>query len=166
MIYFNGGLVDNKIMSDKHYMSQGKLDELKAELLDRKTTVRRQIAKSLEFAKQLGDLSENFEYHDAKDRQAENEKRIMELEGMIINSELVEKTTGGDVIDIGTTFIAEKGSSEVTYQIVGSNEADPMDGKISNESPIGKAFLGARPGDGVTVDTPSGAIEYTVKSIE
>lgn len=153
-------------MSDAQYMSQSKLEELEAELKERETTVRKEIAKALEHAKQLGDLSENFEYHDAKDRQATNEKRIMELTAIVKGAVIVEKKEGGDKIDIGATFIASKDGKEMTFQVVGSNEADPLEGKISNESPIGKAFLGASPGDSVVVETPAGAVEYSVVEIK
>ena len=148
------------------YMSQEKFDELVREQEERKTTGRKEIAESLEYAKSLGDLSENFEYHDAKDRQAENEKRLMELDGIIKNASIVEQQTGGDIIEIGTSFVAKREEKEYAYQIVGSNEADPMEGKISNESPIGKAFLGAKVGDDVLVDTPSGGVQYSVVSIQ
>lgn len=148
------------------YLSQEKFDELTEELQRRKTTTRREIASQLEHAKQLGDLSENFEYHDAKDRQAENEKRIMELDGLLKTAAIVEASSGGDEIAVGVTFVAEKDGKEITFQIVGSNEANPLDGRISNESPIGSAFLGKRASDVVTVDTPSGAVQYTVKRIQ
>ena len=147
-------------------MSKEKLEELTEELHERKTSGRKQIAESLEYAKSLGDLSENFEYHDAKDRQAVNEKRIMILEGMIKNAVVVEEQSGGDVVDLGVTFVATRDGKEHTYQVVGSNEADPLEGKISNESPIGQAFIGGRVGEDVVVETPSGAIQYTITRIQ
>lgn len=147
-------------------MSQERLDELVEELEHRKTTVRKEVGDALEHAKQLGDLSENFEYHDAKERQAENEKRIAELHAIVMNAQIVKKQQGGTSIEIGATFHAKKGGKEFTFTLVGSNEANPVEGKISNESPIGMAFLGASVGDRVTVDTPSGAVQYTVSGIE
>lgn len=147
-------------------MSQERLDELVEELEHRKTTVRKEVGDALEHAKQLGDLSENFEYHDAKERQAENEKRIAELHAIVMNAQIVKKQQGGTSIEIGATFHAKKEGKEFTFTLVGSNEANPVEGKISNESPIGMAFLGASVGDRVTVDTPSGAVQYTVSGIE
>lgn len=153
-------------MPDTQYMSQERLDELVEELEHRKSVVRKEVGDALEHAKQLGDLSENFEYHDAKERQAENEKRIAELHAIVMNAQIVKKQQGGTSIEIGTTFHARKGEKEFTFTLVGSNEANPVEGKISNESPIGMAFLGASAGDHVIVDTPSGAVEYTVSGIE
>lgn len=146
-------------------MSQEKFDALSEELERRQTTVRREITSSLEFAKQLGDLSENFEYHDAKERQSENEHRIAELETMIRDARIVTTQTGGSRIDIGTTFVAEKNGQLFTFQIVGSHDANPSEGKISNASPIGEAFLGSCVGERVLVDTPGGAVQYIVKEI-
>ncbi|HJN85414.1 transcription elongation factor GreA [Candidatus Uhrbacteria bacterium] len=152
-------------MSDADYMSQEKFEELTEELQHRKTVTRKEVAGQLEYAKSLGDLSENFEYHDAKDRQAANEKRVLELDALLKNAIIVEKQEGGEAINIGATFTATKGGAEMTFQVVGSNEADPIEGRISNESPMGKAFLGAKVGDAVTVETPSGAVQYSVTSI-
>lgn len=156
---------NNKIMSDADYMSKEKFDELTDELLHRQTVTRKEVAEQLEFAKSLGDLSENFEYHDAKDRQAANEKRIFELDALLKNAVIVEGQKGGESINIGTTFTAQRDGNKLTFQIVGSNEADPMSGKISNESPMGRAFIGAKAGVAVNVATPSGAVSYTVLDI-
>ena len=152
-------------MSDAHYMSQSKLDELRAELQERKTAVRKDVAASLEYAKSLGDLSENFEYHDAKDKQSDNEKRIIELEGLIENSVVIEQQSGKGAVGLGVTFAAERGGVETEFQIVGSNEANPLEKKISNESPMGQAFMGAKVGEEVVVQTPSGDVTYRVVSI-
>jgi len=153
-------------MMSVQYMSKEKLSELEEELINRKTVVRKEIASALEFAKQLGDLSENFEYHDAKDKQAENEKRILELIAIIKDAVIVEEKKGGDKIDIGVSFVASKDGKEFNFRIVGSNEADPLSGMISNESPIGRSFLGAREGEEVVVVTPNGEILYKVVSIK
>ena len=152
-------------MSDAHYMSQSKLDELRAELQERKTAVRKDVAASLEYAKSLGDLSENFEYHDAKDKQSDNEKRIIELEGLIENSVVIEQQSGKGAVGLGVTFAAERGGVETEFQIVGSNEANPLEKKISNESPMGQAFMGAKVGEEGVVQTPSGDVTYRVVSI-
>lgn len=147
-------------------MSQTRLDELIEERKMRTAETRKEVALALEYAKSLGDLSENFEYHDAKDRQASNEMRILELESLIKNAVLIEEQQGGSEIDLGVTFIAERGEKMVTLQMVGSNEADPLEGKISNESPMGQAFIGARVGQTVSVQTPAGAVEYLVTQIK
>jgi len=148
------------------YISKEGLQELRDEFEKRKTLVRREIAEQISSAKELGDLSENFEYHDAKERQGLNEARIVQLESMINDAVIVEKTEGGSDIDLGTTFVAESGGEEKTFQVVGSTEADPMAGKISNESPIGQAFIGHKVGEKVEITVPSGAIVYTIKEIK
>lgn len=154
-------------MADGQYMSQEGLQTLKDELEERKTITRRQISEQIGVAKEQGDLSENFEYQDAKDRQAENEKRIGELEVLISQAIVVEKKTGGSDISIGTSFSVETpDGEEKKFSIVGATETDPLQGKISNESPLGKAFLGKSAGDKVDIELPSGTMTYTVKSID
>ncbi len=148
------------------YISQGALDEIKAELVKRKTEFRKRIAEEISDAKELGDLSENFEYQDAKERQGLNEARILQIESMIHDAVVVESSTGGDEIALCCTFVVETNGNERTYSMVGSSEADPMAGKISNESPIGQAFFGKKPGDEVTVQAPSGEILYRILRIE
>lgn len=148
------------------YLSTKGLEKLKAELEDRTKKKRREIAEHISVAKDLGDLSENFEYHEAKEQQALNEARVAQLQQMIHDVVIVEDATGGDDITIGTTFIAEVAGKEKTFTIVGSTEADPMNGKISNESPTGMAFLGRRVGERVEVETQSGTIFYDVKEIK
>ena len=148
------------------YMSQSKLDDLRAELEKRKKITRREIADQISTAKDLGDLSENFEYQDAKEQQGLNEARIIQIGNMITDAVVVEESLGGDEINIGTTFVAKCNGSEKTFTIVGSTEADPMSGKISNESPIGQAFLGRKPGEGVEIEVPSGVMSYTIITIK
>lgn len=154
-------------MADGQYMSQEGLDTLTQELEDRKVNVRKQISEQIAVAKEQGDLSENFEYQDAKDRQAENEQRIGELEVLISRAIVVEKKTGGSDIAIGTTFhVDAPGGEQKTFSIVGPTETDPLQGKISNESPLGKAFLGKSVGDSAEIELPSGTVVYTIKSID
>lgn len=135
------------------------------ELETRKTTTRRDIAEKIGAAKELGDLSENFEYQEAKEEQGSNEVRISELESMIKDSVIVAQQKGGDSITLGTTFVAEVGGMKKTFQLVGSNEASPLEGKISNESPIGQAFIGHGVGDKVSVAVPSGTMVYKIIEI-
>ncbi len=150
---------------DPTFVSAEKLEELKVELAQRQKEERRSIAGKIEQAKELGDLSENFEYHEAKEQQAQNESRIVEVRDMIRNAVIVEKKLGGDTIGIGAKFVAELNGEEKNYELVGSAEADPLAGKISNETPVGKAFLGKAVGDDVEVELPSGKIVYKVTKI-
>lgn len=147
------------------YLSQEKLDELKRELETRKKETRREIAERISQAKELGDLAENFEYHEAKDAQGMNETRIQQLEGMILDAVIVEETSGGNMIQLGVSFEAQSDGASKTFQIVGASEANPLEGKISNESPIGNAFLGAKVGETINVEIPSGTVRYTIKRI-
>lgn len=155
-------------MQNTPYMSQMKYQELQEELRFRTHEQRRAIAEQLTHAKQLGDLSENFEYHDAKDKQSENEKRIQELESTLLSAEIVDDTSGGSSVAIGVGFTARRSEAKTaqSFRIVGSNEANPLEGRISNESPLGRAFLGAKVGESVTVETPAGTQTYTVEAIQ
>ncbi len=148
------------------YVSQEALDQMKAELEERTNLTRKEISEQIGIAKDFGDLSENFEYHDAKEQQGLNEARVRELEAKIQDAVLVTSSTGGDEILLGVTFVAEVLDKKKTFSIVGSTEASPMDGMISNESPIGQAFLGRRVGDTVEVTVPSGVMSYVIISIE
>jgi transcription elongation factor GreA len=148
------------------YISADGLQKLKDELEWRKTTVRREIAEKIGAAMELGDLSENFEYAEAKEEQGTNEVRISNLESMIKDSIIIEQQSGGDTIELGTTFTAEANGMRKTMQIVGSNEAKPLDGKISNESPIGQAFIGHKVGEEVSVAVPSGTMVYQILEIK
>ncbi len=152
-------------MTDVTYVSEEGLQKLREELNERRTTARHEITARIGAAKELGDLSENFEYHVAKDDQALNESRIADLEDMVRNAKIVEKKSGG-TINLGSTFTVKTGGVEKRFQMVGATEADPMSGKISNESPIGLAFIGKEAGDKVEVAVPSGIVEYKITSIE
>lgn len=151
---------------DKFYVSKERLEELQDELNDLIHEGRRRVAERLKRAKEFGDLSENSEYSEAKDEQAAVEKRIIELEDVIKNASIIKKTTGGETVSVGCTFTVQTKGKSSTYHLVGSSESDPAEGKISNESPMGKAFLGHRVGDEVKVMTPKGDITYTISKIE
>lgn len=154
------------MQENNYYISAEALEELKKELQHRKTTVRREIAKDIQTAKEQGDLSENFEYQDAKERQAANEGEIIRLDDRISKAILVEKQSG-DTIKLGSSFTAEDQSgTQRHFEIVGGSEANPMEGKISHESPLGNAFLGANAGDDIAFEAPSGTISYKVISID
>ncbi len=152
-------------MSQVTYVSEEGLQQLKDELAMRKTVNRLEITSRIASAKELGDLSENFEYHVAKDDQAQNESRILDLEDMIRNASVVVKKSGGK-INLGSTFQVKVGGVEKTFQMVGATEADPLAGKISNESPIGVSFVGKEAGDTVEVTVPSGKMSYKILSVE
>lgn len=153
-------------MADKiAYLSQDGLEKIKAELVHLKTVRRRELAERIAAAKALGDLSENAEYHEAKDDLGFVEGRIMEIEDMLKNVSVIDEGATNDIIRIGTSVTVQVGSATKTYKIVGSNEANPMSGLISNESPLGSAFLGARAGETVTVETPAGKMSYKILSV-
>ena len=148
------------------FVTKDGLKKLQTELEERKTTLRQKIAKEIKEAKEQGDLSENAEYAEAKTQQNENEARIAELETIIKNSQVVEKNDGAKGIQIGSSFKVKWNGSEAQFKIVGSNEADPLVFQISNESPMGRAFLGRKKGDEVAVETPAGKVKYKVLAVE
>ncbi len=142
------------------------LKKLQDELEERKTKVRQTIADAIKEAKEQGDLSENAEYSEAKHQQNENETRVAELESMLKDSVVAVKQKSLSSIDIGSRLTVKMKSKELHFEIVGSNEVDPAQGKISNESPLGKEFIGKGKGDKVEVVTPSGTVKYEIISIE
>ncbi|MFA5172908.1 MAG: transcription elongation factor GreA [Candidatus Paceibacterota bacterium] len=150
-----------------YYLSEERIAELQEELKDLTTNKRMEIAEKLKRAKEFGDLSENSEYNEAKDEQARLERRIMEVEDVLKNSELIKKSAKGEAVEIGSTVTVEKNEKEkITYTIVGSQEANPDEGKISNESLVGGALLGKAAGETVRVKTLSGENSYKIISIE
>ncbi len=150
---------------DKQYVTKEKLEELKQELADLKGRKRIEVGERLKRAKELGDLSENSEYFEAREEQAQVETRIGELEDMIKNAEIIEKSSSTSNVSIGSTVEVEKNGQKMKLTIVGSNEAKPEAGFISNESPLGRAFLGKKSGDKVNVSVPKGKVEYLILSI-
>jgi transcription elongation factor GreA len=147
------------------YLTLEKKTLLEEELKTLQTVRRKEIADALEYAKSLGDLSENAEYHQAREDQANCEDRITHIEQILKNAVIMD-TQSGNVIHVGSTVtVTKKGSKEeITYALVGSEEADSVSGKISNESPLGQAILGKKKGDKVTVHAPKGEMEYTIVS--
>lgn len=142
------------------------LKKLQDELEERKTKVRQEIADSIKEAKEQGDLSENAEYSEAKHQQNENDTRIAELEGILKDSIVEAKKKNSSSVGMGSRLTVKMNSKEINFEIVGSNEVDPAQGKISNESPLGKEFIGKGKGDKVEVVTPSGVVKYEIVSIE
>ncbi len=155
-------------MDDQIYLTSEGAARLKIELEQLKVTGRDEIAQRLRSAVQMGDLSENADYHKAKEDQGFLEGRIQELEYLLKNATIIEKNGARpEVADIGTHVTIQEGSEPPeTYHLVGAKEADPRNGRISNESPIGRALLGHRAGDEVVVETPNGKIHLRIITIE
>jgi len=128
------------------------------------TQRRREIAERIEQAKELGDLSENAEYSDAKEDQAFNEGRILELSNLLKNLTVVDPPADGRV-GMGSKLVVETNAGQKEFIIVSFNESDPLNGKISNESPLGRALLNHVAGDKIKVNTPKGYVEYTIISV-
>lgn len=151
----------------KSYVSREKYKELGEELGYLKTTRRKEIAEKLEYAKSLGDLSENAEYHEAREDQAGTEKRILELEEILKHAQVVERHHS-DIVEVGSVVVVKKigGNGDKKYQIVGSEEADTANGKISHLSPLGAALMGKKEGDKTSFQSPAGKVEYTIIEIE
>ena len=149
----------------KQYLTKERLEELKGELVDLKNKRRVEVAERLKQAKEYGDLSENSEYAEAREEQASVESRIAELEDLFKEAVTIEKT-GGDTVAVGSTVTVRRGEKTMAYTVVGSYEAKPEEGRISSESPLGKAFLEHRAGDAVKVETPAGAAIYEILKVE
>ncbi len=152
---------------DQEYLTKERLAELQKELEELKTTKRQEISKKIEDAKKFGDLSENAEYMEAKEAQELNERKIAEMEALIKNAVLIKKTKDTGEVQVGSTIEVQTDSGKKReFSIVGSAEADPASGKVSNQSPIGSAFLGRKEGETVEVQTPGGVTKYKILSIK
>ena len=153
-------------MANKEYLTQARFEELQHELKSLKFDKRKEIADELEFAKSLGDLSENAEYHEAREAQAALEDRISQLESILASAEIVS-THKSDTADIGSKVTVQKKGEKETrvYIIVGSEEIDTAAGKVSFKSPIGQALFGKKKGEEFIVQTPTKEVEYSVVSI-
>lgn len=158
----------NEDKKEETYLSRKKREELKQELEHLKTVRRKEIAEQLAYAKSLGDLSENSEYQEAREAQATLEERISTIEELLKSAVLIQGGgTLGGVVDVGSTVTVQKkknGSPEV-YYLVGSEEADIAEKKISNKSPLGEALIGKKKGDSFVVKAPSGKIEYSILEV-
>jgi transcription elongation factor GreA len=141
-------------------------EKLKNELENLLKVKRPEIAKRIEIAKELGDLSENAEYHEAKDSQAFNDGRIMEIQAILKNVKIVDSNGSKNKVSMGSTVEVKFNGEKREFKIVSFNEADPSEGFISNESPLGLAFLGRKKGDEVEVNTPKGIIKYKILNIK
>lgn len=156
------------MQNNTQYLTKEKYDELKKELAELQGPRRKQVAEQLEYAKKLGDLSENAEYNEAREQQAGLEDRISHIEDMLKNAKILSDDTASDRVTIGSTVKIKKSGENETkvYKIVGSEEADMNMGKISNLSPIGSALISKRAGEEFVVQTPKGKITYSLVSIE
>lgn len=147
------------------YLTHAGLVKLQDELRELKNVKRKEIAERIQQAKELGDLSENAEYGEAKNEQSFLESRILELENLVRNAVVIDDLQHGDAVAIGSSVTAESEGKMLTFSIVGSNEVDPGVGKISNESPLGRAFLGRKVGDVAVLETPRGKREYRIVAL-
>ena len=148
---------------NQEFLTPEGLENLKGQIETRKEK-RKEISVRIQTAKELGDLSENAEYSEAKDAQAMNESEIARLEDVVKNAKVIKKSSGSTAV-IGSTVKVKINKKEMTFTIVGSNEVNPAEGKISNESPIGKAFLGKKKGDKTEIETPKGTTPATILSV-
>ena len=156
-------------MEKEYKMSQARKDELEQELNYLKTTRSDEVAEQIKIARGFGDLSENSEYDEAKNEQGKLYSRMAEIEEILSNYVVIEEEpSDGSSVRLGSTVtvLDEEFDETMVYKIVGSQESDPMHGIISEESPFGKAFLGAKEGQEVVVEAPFGNIHYTVVKIE
>lgn len=152
---------------ETNYLSKEKFDELTAELEHLKTIRRREIAEQLEYARSLGDLSENAEYEEARNMQAATEDRIRVIEDQLSHVRIIEHSKG-NTVSLGTTVTIQKQGEkeEYTYEIVGSAEANMQEHKISHLSPLGSALMEKKKGDTFTFDTPKGPQKYKIVNIK
>ncbi len=151
--------------NDKEYLTKEKFDEFTKELATLRSTKRKEVAENLEYAKSLGDLAENSEYHDARDAQAMVEDRISKLEELLKTATIVSSTHSG-VVNVGSIVTVEKDGKKFVYSIVGSEEADVATNKISIKSPFGQAIVGKKKGDNFSYKAPNGELSYIVVEVK
>ena len=149
-------------------LTKEKLEKLEDELEYLKTKKRPEMAEKIKIARSFGDLSENADYDEAKNEQGEVESRIMKIEDMIRNAKTIEVVENADVVGAGNTvsLYDEEFDEDVEYKIVGTAESNPLEGYISNESPVGEAIIGHKVNDRVEVETPNGKMYFVIKKIK
>jgi transcription elongation factor GreA len=152
----------------QEYLSPEKFQELKTELDTLKNVERKKVAEALEYAKSLGDLSENAEYHEARDNQAKVESRIVEIEAILKSAVVISEGGKSDIVQAGSKIkIQKEGSKDkLEFVVVSSEESDIDTGKISYHSPIGTALMGKKKGESFSVRTPNGQAEYTLLEVK
>ena len=156
-------------MAKQYKLTPERLQELQEELIYLKTVREREVAEQIKEARSFGDLSENSEYDEAKNEQGKLYSRIAEVEEILGNYVVIsEQEVASSAIGLGTQVkvLDEEFNEEATYRIVGSQEADPMNGRISEDSPFGKALLGKEVGDEVEVEAPAGVLKYKILDIQ
>ncbi|HYV33952.1 MAG TPA: transcription elongation factor GreA [Candidatus Limnocylindria bacterium] len=153
-------------MSKKYLLTNEGLEKLNAELKHLVNDKRKEVIERIREAAAHGDLSENADYAQAREEQSFIEGRVQEIEDIIKNAEIITQQTHGTTVTIGSTVSIKNSNGEKKYTIVGSNEANPKEGKISNESLVGKALLGRKAHQKFMVTTPSGEMEYEIVAIE
>ena len=156
-------------MAKEYRISAERLEELQQELTYLKTVREKEVAEQIKEARSFGDLSENSEYDEAKNEQGKLYSRMAELEEILSNYTIIDDSEkSADMIHVGTTVVVKdlEFDEEESYEIVGSQEADPMNGRISEESPFGKALLGHKVGEEVVVEAPAGNLHYQILKIE
>ncbi len=151
-------------MKKAYQLTPAGKQELEKELEDLKSR-RGEIAQKIADARDFGDLSENAEWDAARDEQAQVETRIAEIEDILLKASLITPKSN-TIVEVGNTVVLKDEKKVAEYTIVGSVEADPLEGKISDESPIGQALLGKKVGDSVTIKTPGGEVHYTIQEIK
>lgn len=152
-------------MSKKYLLTQEGLAKLNEELKYLINDKRKEVIERIREAAAHGDLSENADYAQAREEQSFIEGRIQEIEDMVKNAEIITASTQHNNVTIGSTVTVQVNGADKTYTIVGSNEANPLEGRISNESMVGKALLGKKIGDVVTISAPAGDMEYKITAI-
>ena len=156
-------------MAKEYRLSPERYEELKQELIYLKTVREKEVAEQIKEARSFGDLSENSEYDEAKNEQGKLYSRMAEVENILANCVVVEEEAqDGTTVHMGSTVVVldKEFDEELTYKIVGSQEADPMNGCISEDSPFGKALLGRSKGEDVVVDAPAGQIHYQILDVK
>ena len=157
----------NLLTMDNQYFSKEGLEKLKNELEERTTVLRSEIAKRIKEAKEEGDISENAAFDAAREAQASNEGRIEEIKAALDNAVVISGSSGGGMVSVGSGVKVEsKDRGSQSFVIVGAAESDPVKGFISNESPLGKAFIGRKKGEKIEVKTPKGVVEYKILEIK
>jgi len=149
----------------RHYITQETKVQFETELKELKSSKVPSIADRIDEARQMGDLSENAEYQSAREEMAWAKTRVQELEAILKDAEIITKGTSGDTVDLGSKIQVEVNGKEREYTIVGAQEANPLEKLISNESPLGSAFIGKKVGDSIEVEIPAGTQTYTIKKI-
>ena len=157
-----------RVMAKEYKLSPQRLKELQDEMNYLKTVREKEVADQIKEARSFGDLSENSEYDEAKNEQAKIEARIVEIEAMLKNVEIIEDVKGNTksvIVGVKVKVLDEEYGDECEYRVVGSTEADPRNGKISDESPVGKALLGKKIGEEVIVEAPGGEFKLKILGI-